>query len=39
MGLNFAHWNNTEIGSHIEYYRQPNIFYRNVHLSICYFHN
>jgi UDP-MurNAc hydroxylase len=39
MGPKFAHWNNAEIGSHIEYYRHPNIFNRNLHLSICYFHN
>ena len=39
MGPRYAHWNNAEIGSHIEYYRQPNIFNRNLHLSICYFHN
>jgi UDP-MurNAc hydroxylase len=39
MGPRFAHWNNAEIGSHIEYYRRPNIFNRNLHLSICYFHN
>lgn len=39
MGPKYAHWNNAEIGSHIEYFRQPNIFNRNLHLSICYFHN
>lgn len=38
-GPKFAHWNNAEIGSHIRYYRKPNEFNRNLHLSLCYFHN
>ena len=37
-GPKYAHWNNAEIGSHISYYRSPNIFDRNLHLSLCYFH-
>lgn len=39
MGPKYAHWNNAEIGSHILYYRSPNIFDRNLHLSLCYFHS
>ena len=39
MGPRHAHWNNAEIGSHILYYRSPNVFERNLHLSLCYFHN
>jgi UDP-MurNAc hydroxylase len=38
-GPKYAHWNNAEIGSHISYYRYPNIFDRNLHLSLCYFHS
>jgi UDP-MurNAc hydroxylase len=38
MGPKFGHWNNAEIGSHISYFRSPNIFNRNLHLSLCNFH-
>ena len=31
--------NNAEIGSHLKFYRNPNIFEREVYLSLCYFHN
>ena len=37
-GPRFAHWNNAEIGSHINFYRKPNIFERDVYASMCYFH-
>ena len=37
-GPKYAHWNNAEIGSHISYFRSPDIHLRNVHQSICYFH-
>lgn len=39
MGPKYAHWNNAEIGSHINYFRSPNIYNRNLHTSLCYFHN
>ena len=39
QGPGFAHWNNAEIGSHIKFYRNPNIFEREVYGSMCYFHN
>ena len=39
LGPKNAHWNNAEIGSHINYYRSPNIYRRNLHTSLCYFHN
>tara|TARA_B100001939_G_C16925827_1_gene611541 strand:- start:2 stop:1360 length:1359 start_codon:yes stop_codon:yes gene_type:complete len=38
-GPRYAHWNNAEIGSHIKYFRKPNVFNRRVYQSICYFHN
>ena len=37
-GPRFAHWNNAEIGSHIFFDRNPNIFERNVYFSMSYFH-
>lgn len=37
-GPRYAHWNNAEIGSHINFYRKPNIFERDVYVSMCYFH-
>ena len=38
-GPKYAHWNNAEIGSHIQYIRKPNVFNRRVYQSVCYFHN
>tara|TARA_B100000242_G_C43043048_1_gene486717 strand:- start:821 stop:2173 length:1353 start_codon:yes stop_codon:yes gene_type:complete len=38
-GPRFAHWNNAEIGSHINFYRSTDEYERNLHSSICYFHN
>lgn len=37
-GPKYAHWNNAEIGSHIEYQRKPNIFERGLYHVMCYFH-
>ncbi len=37
-GPKFAHWNNAEIGSHLRFFRQPNIFERGVYESMSYFH-
>ena len=37
-GPKFAHWNNAEIGSHIQFYREPNIFERGVYHCMGYFH-
>lgn len=37
-GPRFAHWNNAEIGSHIFFDRNPNIFERNLYFSMSYFH-
>ena len=39
LGPRYAHWNNAEIGSHINFYREPDVFDRNVYQSMCYFHN
>ena len=37
-GPKFAHWNNAEIGSHINFFRNPNIFERNLYYSMNFFH-
>ena len=37
-GPKYAHWNNAEIGSHINFYRSPNIFERNLYFSMNFFH-
>lgn len=33
-----AHWNNAEIGSHLSFFREPNIYHRSIHLFMSYFH-
>ena len=33
-----AHWNNLEIGSHLRFCRQPDVFERAVYHFLCYFH-
>lgn len=33
-----AHWNNAEIGSHLHFYREPNIYHRSIHMFMSYFH-
>ena len=38
LGPKYAHWNNAEIGSHIKFFRLPDIFERNLHTSISFFH-
>lgn len=38
MGPRYAHWNNAEIGSHLKFFRKPNIFEKNVYGSMVYFH-
>ncbi len=37
-GPKYGHWNNAQIGSHINFYRKPNIFERDVYGSLNYFH-
>ena len=39
MGPKYAHWNNAEIGSHLTFYRKPNIFEKKIYQSMCYFHS
>ena len=39
LGPRYAHWNNAEIGSHLKFFRKPNIFERQVYGSMNYFHN
>jgi UDP-MurNAc hydroxylase len=38
QGPRFAHWNNAEIGSHIEFDRKPDVFERGLHHSMNFFH-
>lgn len=38
-GPRFAHWNNTEIGSHIKFTRNPDVWEPVVYQSMSYFHN
>ena len=38
LGPRFAHWNNAEIGSHLKFFRKPNIFERDIYNSMNYFH-
>ena len=37
-GPRFAHWNNAEIGSHIKFFRNPNIYDRKLYFNMNYFH-
>lgn len=38
LGPKFAHWNNAEIGSHLKFFRKPDIFERDIYGSMNYFH-
>jgi UDP-MurNAc hydroxylase len=38
-GPRFAHWNNADIGSHLRYFRHPDIFDRRVVDAINFFHS
>ncbi|MEO0911782.1 MAG: MBL fold metallo-hydrolase [Pseudomonadota bacterium] len=37
-GPRFAHWNNAEIGSHLQFERNPNVFERGLYHCLCFFH-
>ena len=37
-GPRFAHWNNAEIGSHLNYLRKPNKFERGLYHCFCFLH-
>lgn len=37
-GPKFAHWNNAEIGSHLNFERYPNVYERGLYHILCYFH-
>ena len=39
LGPKFAHWNNAEIGSHLRFYRHPDVFERAQYHCLCYFHS
>jgi len=38
-GPQFAHWNNAEIGSHLMFKRNPNIYERGLFYCLNFFHN
>ena len=33
-----SHWNNAEIGAHINFFREPNIMEPDLHTSLSFFH-
>ena len=37
-GPKFAHWNNAEVGSHLRYRRDPDVFERGLYHCLCYLH-
>ncbi len=37
-GPKFAHWQNAEIGSHLNFFRSPNSYERDLYFSTIYFH-
>lgn len=37
-GPRYAHWNNAEIGSHLQYIRKPNQFERGLYHCMCFLH-
>ncbi len=39
MGPRYAHWNNAEIGSHLKFFRKPDIFERDIYGSMIFFHS
>ena len=38
-GPRFASWNDAEGGSHLNFYRKPNVFDRGLHQLMQHFHN
>ena len=38
MGPRHAHWNNAEIGSHVEFRREPDQYERGLHHAVCFLH-
>ena len=38
QGPRFAHWNNAEIGSHIQFSRKPEVYERKLYYSMNFFH-
>ena len=37
-GPKFAHWNNAEVGSHLRFLRNPDIYERSFYFSLSYLH-
>lgn len=38
-GPRYAHWNNAEIGSHLQFERRPNFYERNIYYCMNFFHS
>ena len=38
LGPRYAHWNNAEIGCHIKFNRNPDVYERGIHFCMNYFH-
>ena len=38
QGPMYAHWNNADIGSHIDYYRKPDIYEKKLFYCLNFFH-
>lgn len=38
QGPRFAHWDNADHGSHIKYYKKPNLYEKGLYHLICHFH-
>ena len=39
LGPKYAHWNNAEIGSHIIYFRKPDIYDKKLFYCLNFFHS
>ncbi len=33
-----AHWNNVELGSHMDFYRDPDVYYPDIHVLLSFLH-
>ena len=39
MGPKYAHWDNATVGSHVEFYRTPDVYEKKIHWCMNYFHS
>ena len=38
-GPQYAHWDNATVGSHIQFYRKPDVYEKKIHWCMNYFHS